>query len=141
MEQSVEDPEIEIGEQVRREAELETDAEGAWEAVSDPAMLERWLADEAEFEPVEGAPLRFVVDGEERLGAVERVVEGRELAFTWKRGPGDESLVRFELTPCVSGTRIVVTETRLSPGMPLMAAGGWGAGMARMRACALAVPA
>jgi uncharacterized protein YndB with AHSA1/START domain len=141
MEQSVEDPGIEIGEQVRREAELETDADGAWEAISDPGMLERWLAEEAEIEPVEGSPVRFVVDGEERRGVVERVVEGRELAFTWERDPGDESLVRFELTPCVSGTRIVVTETRLSPGLPLMAAGGWGAGLARMRACCTAVPA
>ena len=70
---------------VKRETVLDVDAERAWEAISDPAELERWLADEVELEPVEGSPARFVVDGEERPARIERVDEGRGLSFTWER--------------------------------------------------------
>ena len=122
-------------EQVERETVLEVDVERAWEVISDASMLERWLADEVELEPVEGAPARFQVEGEDRPGRVERVVEGRELAFTWERSPGEESLVRFELTPCVGGTRITVVETRLSGcGLTAHVRVGWGATLSTMRA-------
>ena len=123
-----------VEEKVERQTVLDADAERAWEAISDPAELERWLADEVDLEPVEGAPARFEVDGEERHGRVERVVEGRELAFTWSREPGEESLVELELTPCVSGTRISVVETRTAGGSGpmLMAATSWGAAIPRL---------
>jgi uncharacterized protein YndB with AHSA1/START domain len=135
----VEESEREAIEQVERETVIAADADRAWEAISDPAMLERWLADEVSLEPVEGSPARFIVDGEERHGRVERVVEGSELAFTWERRPGDASVVRFELTPCVSGTRVLVTETRLTPGAPISMTGGWGAALMRMSGLLTAV--
>src|SRR5690349_3324226 len=131
MASGVEELDLEIGEQVTREVELPVEAERAWEAISDEEMLERWLADEVEMEPIEGSPAVFTVDGEERPGRVERVVEGRELAFSWEREPGDESIVRFELVPCVSGTRVLVTETRLRPGRPTALAAAWSAPLAR----------
>ena len=109
---------------VERETLLETDLGRAWEAISDPEVLERWLADEVELEPVEGTPARFVVDGEERPARVERVVDGRELDFVWERQPGRDSLVELELVPCVSGVWLRVTETDLSSG-PMMSAGAW----------------
>lgn len=124
------------GETVERETMLDADPERAWEAISDSEQLERWLADEVELEPVEGTPARFRVDGEERPGRVERVVEGRELGFTWEREPGCPSLVELELTPCVGGTRVRVVETR-GPVAGLRAsamASDWGDGLARMRA-------
>lgn len=130
MEPRIEEFEVEIGEQVTREVELPVDEEHAWEAISDGEMLERWLAEEVELEAVEGAPARFVVDGEERPGQVELVIERRELAFSWERAPGDESIVRFELAPCVSGTRVIVTETRLRPGAPTALAAAWTASLA-----------
>ncbi len=110
--------------QVKRETILDVDADRAWEAISDPDWLERWLADEVELEPVEGAPASFTVDGDERPGRVERVDEGRGLSFTWERESGRPSLVELELTPCVSGTRIEVTETDLGGG-PMMSAAAW----------------
>jgi uncharacterized protein YndB with AHSA1/START domain len=109
---------------VERETLLETDLERAWEAISDPDVLECWLADEVQLEPVEGTPARFVVDGEVRPALVERVVEGRELAFSWEREPGRGSFVELELVPCVSGVWLRVTETELGSG-PLMAAAAW----------------
>lgn len=111
-------------EQVKRETVLDVDADRAWEAISDPDWLERWLADEVELEPVEGTPATFTVDGDERPGRVERVEEGRGLSFTWEREEGRPSLVELELTECVSGIRIEVTETDLGSG-PMMSAGAW----------------
>ncbi len=134
MEPGVEELDLEIGDQVRREVDLGVDGERAWEAISDAGMLERWLAEEADFEPAEGAPARFTVDGEVRPGRVEHVIEGRELAFSWEREPGDESIVRFELVPCVSGTRLIVTETRLRPGSPTMLAASWRPALVRLAA-------
>ena len=128
-----------VDERVERETVLDADAERAWEAISDPSELERWLADSVEIELEEGAPARFEVDGEERPGRVERVVEGRELAFTWSREPGEESLVEFELTPCVGGTRISVVETRIGGGPTMTAAAAWGPPLSRLRELALLV--
>ena len=120
-------------ERVEREAVLDTDVGRAWEAISQPAMLERWLAEEVELEPVEGALATFTIDGKRRPGRVERVIEGRELAFSWEREPGEASLVELELAPCISGTRILVTETRLSGSVPIAMAGrAWGGALARM---------
>ena len=111
MEMTTEEAESEGVDRVERTIELEVDAAEAWTAISDPVMLELWLADEVELRPVEGAPIRFRIDGELRPGRVERVREGRELTFTWHREPGRTSLVELELEPCVSGTRVRVTET------------------------------
>jgi uncharacterized protein YndB with AHSA1/START domain len=130
----IEELDLEIGEQVTREVELAVDEDRAWEAISEREMLERWLADEVEMDPVEGSPATFTVDGDERPGRVERVVEGRELAFSWEREPGDESIVRFELVPCVSGTRLIVTETRLRAGAPTALASAWATPLAGLAA-------
>lgn len=120
-------------EQVKRETTLDVDPERAWEAISDPEFLERWLADEVELEAVEGSPARFTVDGADRPGRVERVDEGRGLSFTWERESGRPSLVELELTECVSGIRIEVTETDLGSG-PMMHAGAWSPRLSRLRA-------
>ena len=119
-------------EQVKRETVLYVDADRAWEAISDPDFLERWLADEVDLEPVEGTPATFTVDGDERPGRVERVEEGRGLSFTWEREEGRPSLVELELTPCVSGIRIEVTETDLGSG-PMMSAAAWSGRLAALR--------
>jgi uncharacterized protein YndB with AHSA1/START domain len=105
---------------VERAIELEASPAEAWAAISSPVMLERWLADEVDLRPVEGAPIRFRIDGELRPGRVERVREGREIAFTWHREPGRTSLVELELEPCVSGTRIRVTETSFDVDPPAL---------------------
>jgi uncharacterized protein YndB with AHSA1/START domain len=118
--------------QVKRETVLDVDADRAWEAISDPDWLERWLADEVDLEPVEGAPATFTVDGDERPGRIEHVDEGRGLSFTWERERGRPSLVELELTECVSGIRIEVTETDLGAG-PMMSAAGWNSRLAALR--------
>ena len=132
MERTIEPVEVEHTDRVEREIELDVDAIEAWEAISSPAMLERWLADEVELEPIEGTPATFVVDGDERTGRIERVREGRELCFTWHREPGSTSLVELELEPCVSGIRLRVTETSFDVVPPALM-GAWSEPLMNLR--------
>ena len=99
---------------VRREIVLPVERERAWELLTEPAELEGWLADEVEFEPEEGAPLRAAWDdGEERAGVVEEVEPERRIRFVWT-GAGDASEVEWTLVDAVAGTRLVVVERRLA---------------------------
>jgi len=108
---------------VERETTLETSPERAWEAISDPAELERWLAEEVELEPVEGAPARFVVDGDERHGEVREVDEGRRISFTWRAPEEPATLVELTLDPLTDDgpVRLIVVETAPA-GVPVASA-------------------
>ena len=88
---------------VSREIVLPVPRERAWELVTEPDELREWLADDVEFEPEEGAPLRF----DDREGVVERVEPGELIEFSW-----DGSRVVWELEDHDQGTRFVVTEER-----------------------------
>jgi uncharacterized protein YndB with AHSA1/START domain len=92
---------------VNRDVVLPVPRERAWELVTEPAELETWLADEVDFEPEEGAPLRTSEDGEVREGVVEQVEDERRIVFSW----GD-SVVEWVLEDHPAGTRFCVTEHR-----------------------------
>ncbi len=94
---------------VNREVVLPVPRERAWELVTDPAELETWLADDVEFEPEEGAPLRTEDGGEVREGVVKRVEAEERIVFSW----GD-SVVEWRLEDHPGGTRFVVTEHRIA---------------------------
>jgi len=90
---------------VNREVVLPVPRERAWELVTEPDEMETWLAEDVEFEPEEGAPLRI----DERDGVVEHVTEAERIVFTW----GD-SMVEWVLEDHPAGTRFVVTEHRFA---------------------------
>jgi uncharacterized protein YndB with AHSA1/START domain len=93
---------------VERDVVLPVTRERAWELITEPAELEEWLADEVEFEPEEGAPLRVTWDGgDSRDGVVEAVEPEERVVFRW----GD-SRVEWRLADHPDGTRFVVTEHR-----------------------------
>ena len=94
---------------VNREVVLPVTRERAWELVTEPEELETWLAEEVEFEPEQGAPLRTEDGGETREGFVEEVTEGERIVFRW----GD-SRVAWELADAPGGTRFIVTEHRFA---------------------------
>ena len=94
---------------VNRELVLPVPRERAWELVTEPAELETWLADDVDFEPEEGAPLRTEDGGEVREGVVEHVEAGERIVFTW----GD-SMVEWRLQDHPEGTRLLVTEHRFA---------------------------
>ena len=108
---------------VERETTLETDPERAWEAISDEEQLAGWLAEEVELEPVEGAPARFVVDGDERHGEVREVEEGRRISFTWRAPEEPATLVELTLEPLTAEGPVRLTIVETAPaGVPVASA-------------------
>jgi uncharacterized protein YndB with AHSA1/START domain len=105
---------------VQRELELATTPEETWPALTDPAWLSAWLADEVELECVPGGEARFVFGTEVREGWVEEVCppdedpdgQGR-LTFWWTHGEEPASRVELVLSPLPDGrTLLRVAETR-----------------------------
>jgi uncharacterized protein YndB with AHSA1/START domain len=77
--------------------------------VTEPEELQTWLAEEVEFAPEEGAPLRTEDGGEIREGVVEHVEAQERIVFTW-----GESVVEWRLEDHPAGTRFLVTEHRVA---------------------------
>lgn len=97
-----------------REITLPVDADRLWEALADPS---EWIGARVEWELVPGGRARFVGDPDgERAGQVDEVQPGRRLSFRWwpESDPEDESEVTYELEPAEEGTRLVVTEQRVT---------------------------
>jgi uncharacterized protein YndB with AHSA1/START domain len=90
---------------VTRDIVLPVPRERAWELITEPSELEEWLAEDVEFEPEEGAPLRV----EEREGVIEEVAPEERIVFTW-----GESRVEWRLDDAPGGTRFTVTEHRFA---------------------------
>ena len=103
---------------IEREVTLPVDPDEAWTAITDPAELEAWFADEVcELDLRPGGRAAFRWEEGEREAVVEEVEPGRRLAFRWDRsdavpaqaGPGTR--VELVLEPVPDGTRLVVTES------------------------------
>jgi|SRR6516164_6259077 uncharacterized protein YndB with AHSA1/START domain len=95
---------------IRREIVLPATREEVWSALTDPEELERWFANDVEFDlrPGGGASFRWD-NGEERHATVREVDPGERLAFEWEDGDGGE--VEFTLGDDDEGTRLTVVET------------------------------
>jgi uncharacterized protein YndB with AHSA1/START domain len=80
-----------------------SDVFAAW---TDPALIEQWQADEAEFDAFEGGQYRFVTFGEEPdepdhevSGDVLQFVEDQRLVLSWvHRDEDDEMIFVLDLT-------------------------------------------
>ena len=122
-------------ETVSRSIDLEAPASEVWEAITDPNLLQEWLADEVELDPAEGGELCCRTDGgEERCGTVERSEEGELLVFTWSSPGAAPSRVELAIEALPGATRLTVTETRLEPGGP-RARFEWSARLESLRLC------
>ena len=104
---------------IERELTLGRRLDEVWEAVTDPAWLESWLADAVTLELWPGGEAHFVIDGEERTGWVEEVSPPPEdaagparLAFWWAVGDEPATRVQIELTPSDAGTALRLVESR-----------------------------
>jgi uncharacterized protein YndB with AHSA1/START domain len=106
---------------IERELELPASPAEVWQALTDPAWLSAWLADEVALELWPGGEARFQIGDCVRTGWVEEVTEpggdqsdggtGR-LAFWWAEDQEPASRVELALTATERGTRLRVVETR-----------------------------
>jgi uncharacterized protein YndB with AHSA1/START domain len=102
---------------VERQVTLSAPREDVWEALTEPELLEQWLADEVEIDPCEGGEVVLRSEGgEEQRGHVEEVVEEERLRIRWRREPGVASQVEFLLADAAAGTRLVVVESAITVG-------------------------
>jgi uncharacterized protein YndB with AHSA1/START domain len=110
---------------VRREVTLPAAPEDVWTVLTTEDGLEEWLAAEVQLDLREGGEAVFrYADGRERRAVIETVQDGTRLVLRWLRD-GEESRVEFLVEAVSAGTRLLVVESGLLPGMPSMAAGGW----------------
>jgi uncharacterized protein YndB with AHSA1/START domain len=97
--------------EVEREVLLDAPPEEVWEALTDPARLEEWFANDVEFDVERGGVFRWD-DGDVRYAVVEDADPERRLAIRWwDPAGGEKSEVVFTLVAAPPGTRLVVTET------------------------------
>ncbi len=75
---------------VTRSVDLDAEPAEVWDALTEKALLEEWLADEVEIEAEPGGEIvcRYA-DGEERRGEIELVEEAERLAWSWWREDGE----------------------------------------------------
>lgn len=103
---------------VTREVVLPAPPAEVWEALTDPARLAEWFANEVELEAEPGGAGVFRWEGGEvRRASVEEVEPERRFAFRWsdEDAPGEETHVAFTLEEVPEGTRITVTESSAGP--------------------------
>jgi uncharacterized protein YndB with AHSA1/START domain len=109
---------------IERELELPWRPDEVWRALTDPAWLRSWLADEVALELWPGGEARFTVDAEIRSGWVEEVsapTSGEDanpphpsgrLVFWWQPEGEPASRVALELEATEEGSRLHVVEAR-----------------------------
>jgi uncharacterized protein YndB with AHSA1/START domain len=95
---------------VRREIDLPASREEVWEALTDEALLEQWLACEVQLDAREGGEALVRDEHGERRGVVESVEDGQRLVLTWWRAQEPPTRVELRLLEVATGTRVVVTE-------------------------------
>ena len=93
---------------IRKEIVLRSPRDQVWRALTDPAALADWFANEVELDLRPGGKARFRwANGEQRRARVTAVESGERLAFAWD----DEGAVEFTLSDEEEGTRLIVVET------------------------------
>lgn len=94
--------------EVEREVTFPAEPDEVWQALTDPARLEEWFANDVELDPRPGGEGIFRWDdGDERRAVVREADEPHRLVLDWD----DDGCVAIELEPAEGGTRIRVVET------------------------------
>ncbi|GAA2876970.1 hypothetical protein Acy02nite_06730 [Actinoplanes cyaneus] len=104
--------------------ELRQPPEQVWPALVDPARLDRWAPFSAGRSLADtGATTLTTVDGDERStlpAVVHRAEPPHLLEYSW-----GEDLLRWELAPSGTGTRLTLRHTLADRDMDAMVAAGW----------------
>jgi uncharacterized protein YndB with AHSA1/START domain len=104
--------------------------EKVWRAITEPEHLAAWFPDTIVLSEWKvGAPLRFEHPGGGFDGEVLTVEEGSLLAFRW-----GTDVIRLEITPEGSGTRLTLVDTIDQLGKAARDAAGWHACLDQLEA-------
>jgi uncharacterized protein YndB with AHSA1/START domain len=99
---------------VRFERKVSAPPEDVWAALTEPKLIEAWLA-QAEFEANEGGKVHLVwPDQGEMHGSVTKYHPHTELEYSWNESTGT-SLLRFELEPTGEGSTLLLEHYGTSP--------------------------
>ena len=94
--------------EVNREIEFTVSPDEVWEALTDPAQLEEWYANDVELEPREGGAGVFRWDdGEERRATVVVAEPPERLVLDWD----DATETEFTIEETDGGTKLHVRES------------------------------
>jgi uncharacterized protein YndB with AHSA1/START domain len=102
------------------EFDLRHSPEKVWRALTDPALLAKWLLPVIDLELEPGAAFAFKTqphpgwDGTVNCRLVE-IEPHRKLSYTWSV-PFLDTVVTFTLTPTASGTRLSLAQSGFTPG-------------------------
>ena len=106
------------------EREYPVEIERVWQALVDPARLRGWLGNVV-IDARVGGSFEIDFDGEDRAGGPILCYDPpRVLEFEWGER-GEPSVVRFELEPVASGTRLRLTHSLQSASMARGTCAGW----------------
>jgi uncharacterized protein YndB with AHSA1/START domain len=102
------------------EVDLPHAPEKIWRALTEPALLARWLLPAVGFDPAPGRAFRFQTDPHPGWdGTVaSRIVDceaPRRLSYTWDVGEALRTVVTFTLEATPSGTRLSLLQTGFAP--------------------------
>jgi uncharacterized protein YndB with AHSA1/START domain len=94
--------------EVTREIVFPTSPDEVWQALTDPAQLEQWFANDVELDPRPGGAGVFRWDdGEERRATVVVADPRERLVLDWD----EQGEVEFVVEEVEDGTRLLVRET------------------------------
>jgi uncharacterized protein YndB with AHSA1/START domain len=122
---------------VRFERRYAARPEAVWEALTDPEMLRRWLADPFAFEHEVGGTvdLRFGDDPDQvAQGTILAYEPPRVLEYEWHWPGQTSSIVRFELRAEGEVTVLVLDHRGLPASAAIAYAAGWHAYLDRLAA-------
>lgn len=109
-----------MADRIERELVLPASVHEVWQALTDPAALSQWMAEEVLLDLQPGGEARFVSSDEVKTGWIEEVSPPRpdhtgsgQLAFWWGLEDGPASRVCFSVIGREDGSTLVrVVETR-----------------------------
>jgi uncharacterized protein YndB with AHSA1/START domain len=105
-----------------------------WAALTQPDSLARWLAPAREVALRLGGPFELQLERWTMKGRVRAVEPSRMLELDWVDSDAEPSVVRFELSPDGSGTRLVLDHRRIDARVGMRYAARWDRHLGRLDA-------
>jgi uncharacterized protein YndB with AHSA1/START domain len=116
-----------VGERVdvRFERHYPRPVETVWSALTEPARLADWMG-AAHVEPRQGGRIEIMTDGPFPMKGEVRIWDPPHvLEFSWSNAHAQDSVVRYELQPAGTGTKMLFTHQGIPYGSSALFSPGW----------------